>query len=309
MNAEINELLDKLETGEPVSYENITVYPLFNAVKSNVKYAFPEELIKESFLEITEIDQGGSVPELMVINRSEKKVFFWDGMELIGAKQNRVLNVSLLIDKHSESRIPVSCVEQSRWSYKTKNLHMSDFAMPNQMRWNKNKSVEFSMRSGVGARSDQRAVWDDVENYSIAAKIDSPTNAMNDVLHKMSSKLDDFSSNLPISKGQKGIMVAVNGKIIGFEYISSEEVFKELYPKMIKSFASDSLVRNNREGRGESKGFQNPQELLSQIRDLKIEKYKSVGLGSDLRFAKEFLSGSGILYRKNVIAFSVGVIN
>jgi ARG and Rhodanese-Phosphatase-superfamily-associated Protein domain len=38
-----------------------------------------------------------------------------DGQELVGAKQNRVLNVTVLIEAESEVLLPLSCVEEGRW--------------------------------------------------------------------------------------------------------------------------------------------------------------------------------------------------
>jgi hypothetical protein len=39
-----------------------------------------------------------------------------DGEELVGAKQNRILNTTVLVDAHVTVTIPVSCVEQGRWT-------------------------------------------------------------------------------------------------------------------------------------------------------------------------------------------------
>jgi hypothetical protein len=308
MRTEIIELLDNLQTCEPVSYKNLTVYPLINKEKSKVTYVSPEGLLKSSLIEITEIDKGGSVPELLLKNHSDYKVFFWDGIELVGAKQNRVLNVSILINKQAEVIIHVSCVEQSRWSYKSKNFMMSDYSMPNRMRMNKQRSVEFAMRAGIGARSDQRQVWDDVANYSMAANVESPTNAMNDVLGRFKSELDDYSENLKPIAGQTGMVVEVNGRIIGLEYLSKEKVFKELYDRMLKSYAADCIVNNSHYNK-KIAGFEgNPKEYLNNLRDVQSEEFKAVGLGSDIRFTNRNINGSAIVYRKNLISLSVSSI-
>jgi hypothetical protein len=56
------------------------------------------------------------VPELLATNPLESNVLLYDGEELLGAKQNRILNVTVLVAATSETRIPVSCVEEGRWS-------------------------------------------------------------------------------------------------------------------------------------------------------------------------------------------------
>jgi hypothetical protein len=46
---------------------------------------------------ITEVSEGGSVPNLRVINKTPHHVLLFDGEELKGAKQNRILNTTILI--------------------------------------------------------------------------------------------------------------------------------------------------------------------------------------------------------------------
>jgi hypothetical protein len=40
-----------------------------------------------------------------------------EGEELLGAKQNRIVNATFLVAGKTEIVIPVSCVEQRRWRY------------------------------------------------------------------------------------------------------------------------------------------------------------------------------------------------
>jgi len=60
---------------------------------------------------ITEVTESGSVPFLQVANGADRPLLLLDGEELIGAKQNRILNTTVLVAGHTEVTIPVSCVE------------------------------------------------------------------------------------------------------------------------------------------------------------------------------------------------------
>ena len=64
---------------------------------------------------IREVDGGGRVPEVQVTNIGDRPVLFIDGDELIGAKQNRVVNLTILVPAFTTLKIPVSCVEAGRW--------------------------------------------------------------------------------------------------------------------------------------------------------------------------------------------------
>jgi hypothetical protein len=50
-------------------------------------------------------------------NVGDRPALLIDGEHLEGAKQNRVLNVTVLVAARRDTVVPVSCVEQGRWSY------------------------------------------------------------------------------------------------------------------------------------------------------------------------------------------------
>ena len=47
---------------------------------------------------VTEVSEAGSVPFIQVANRADRPLLLLDGEELIGAKQNRILNTTVLVE-------------------------------------------------------------------------------------------------------------------------------------------------------------------------------------------------------------------
>src|SRR5262245_29487765 len=107
--------LTNFQLGEAVAHRGVVIAPLFPTRDPSCSYLTLDEALPNG-LAITETDTDGTVPELAVHNPLGDKVLLYDGEELVGAKQNRILNVTVLVGEQSTVRIPVSCVEQGRWS-------------------------------------------------------------------------------------------------------------------------------------------------------------------------------------------------
>jgi hypothetical protein len=69
-----------------------------------------------------------------------------DGEELIGAKQNRIVNATFLIAGQTEITVPVSCVEQGRWAYRSQKFASGEKVMPPSMRLKNQKAVVMSLK-------------------------------------------------------------------------------------------------------------------------------------------------------------------
>jgi len=77
--------------------------------------------------------------------------------------------------------IPVSCVEQGRWRYNSREFDSSDRALFLKARANKAQRVSASMRDTGRRSSDQSEVWDDIAEKSVAFSCRSESGAMADV--------------------------------------------------------------------------------------------------------------------------------
>ena len=106
--------LETLATDAKQSHGNLAVFPLLSDAEVSLAYLVLDEALQKEAIEVAEVDESGEVSKLKVINRSDLPVLILDGEELVGAKQNRIVNTTFLIAAGSVTIIPVSCVEQGR---------------------------------------------------------------------------------------------------------------------------------------------------------------------------------------------------
>ena len=130
--------------------------------------------------QIAEVSDAGSVPHVTVSNLADQPLLLIDGEQLVGAKQNRILNTTVLIGAQATVTIPVSCVEQGRWGYRSPHFAPSDVSLFASARRAKAHAVTGSARAGRGHLSDQGRLWEAVAARAAEHAVPSPTGAMQD---------------------------------------------------------------------------------------------------------------------------------
>lgn len=124
----LNNFVANLKFGEPIVHDDLIITPILADTDYSVPFLGLEEALARNAIEITEKDEAGSVPELLVNNKSEFDVIIFEGEQLIGAKQNRILNTTVIVPAGSTIVMPVSCVEEGRWSYRTKGFFSAKYS-------------------------------------------------------------------------------------------------------------------------------------------------------------------------------------
>ena len=98
-----------IKAGSIQGFMNLAVVPLIAKKEKGPDYLTMTEDLATDVLEVTEISEGGSVPNLRVSNKSTTdNILLLDGEELKGAKQNRALNTSILVGASADIVVPVS---------------------------------------------------------------------------------------------------------------------------------------------------------------------------------------------------------
>src|SRR5215203_6553584 len=96
------------EPAPPRSFRSLTLIPLFPQDEPSLDYVGLSHALADGLL-LTEVDADGAVETLLVENPLETLVLLYEGEELVGAKQNRILDRTLLVDARSRLPVPVSC--------------------------------------------------------------------------------------------------------------------------------------------------------------------------------------------------------
>lgn len=115
---------------------------------------------------IEELSDGGAVPFLKATNNSPFGVVLIAGQLVKGGKQNRGVSTDIFILSGQSARIPVTCVEQGRWSGHPGARFRAAGVEPISLRASKFRGVSESRRNRHSFDADQSAVWRDIDHMS-----------------------------------------------------------------------------------------------------------------------------------------------
>ncbi|MGO9122883.1 MAG: ARPP-1 family domain-containing protein [Desulfomonilaceae bacterium] len=307
MEKAIREFFSGIKVGARQSHKNMTLFCLLAAREVDVDFITLDEALLTDWLGITEVTEEGSVRELKVINRSDKKILLLDGEELVGAKQNRVLNVTILIGPRSETVVPVSCVEEGRWNYRTPKFGSESRALNAALRKSKAAFVRSNLVAGEGFASNQAEIWNEIEAKHARMSVpQSPTRAMADLYEAVKDSAGDYLKALHPVENQVGMAAFIDGKPAGVELLGKFDAFRRNHSKLVNSYVMDALetagstVKTDREP---SKA--RVSRILQSAAGASMEKRKSVAHGSDIRLESDFIIAAGLEYDGQILQMSV----
>ena len=278
-------ITDTLQLGDPREHRGVVVTPLFPRRTPVASYLTLEQALPRG-LAITEVSESGTVPELAVQNPLDDRVLLYDGEELVGAKQNRILNVTVLVEAKSTLAIPVSCVEQGRWSRRSDRFGSAAHLSNPELRHRKAVSLaQAPLARGLA----QGEVWDAVADKARRMGVDSPTAANADTFRTHAHDLIALEQAFPLEPGQCGAVLALGGTLC-LDWVSRPEAFAQLWPKLRRGYLLDALEALD--------GTPAHPELVAGFVDetglAPASRRASAGLGEDVRLRGPGVIGSGL---------------
>ena len=292
--------LEQLTMGEGTRHENMTVYPLMEARAVDVDYLLLDQALEGGLVGISEVSSSGSVPELRFENRADKPVLVIDGEELVGAKQNRIVNVTMLIAAQATIVIPVSCVEQGRWSYDRPDFGSEGRMFSSRGRARKTSDVSDSVRGNGEFSADQSAVWDEVDAKSSRLGTASVSRAMSGVYEQQRGHVEEYVAAFEAQAHQNGVLVTVDGAIAGLDLFNKPETLVTLLPKLTASYALDAL-ETVKPGHPYHRPNRRARAFLETVREASTTRHPSVSLGEDARWLSDLVVGAALVHEGAVL--------
>ena len=210
---------------------------------------------------------GAEVNRLVLVNNSGRPLILLAGEIVTGGKQDRVVGKDRIVPPHSDPiDLSVFCVEPGRWV-----AEKSDFGSFHA------QMAQPSVRRSAMADKDQEKVWSEVrstqQSLSVmasppAARAIGGTSSYAGVMDndEVKRRVDDVA--VPIEQSYQGLMrdlrdrnavgvvVAVNGRLIWADIFASTALLEKYWPKLIRSYAAESLTEGRNSERPEIKEAQ-----------------------------------------------------
>jgi hypothetical protein len=293
MASQLAERMQTIEVTQPQEAGPLQVFGLRWQGEDGLLYVTLDEAIASKTLVVSEVSEGGSVPTLKVANRAEKMVFLMSGEQLVGAKQNRVLNASIMVPAQTELPIPVSCVEAGRWRYRSPMFASGGTMSHGALRKMMSKQAHEGLRTHGSPTSKQGEVWQEVGRKLGAVGSVSPSAELQQAYADHEYRVSDFLGKLQVPEGCHGVVFVLRGKIAGADIFDKPETLRKLWPKMLKSYALDALEAQ--EEQAKPIDAENVRRWLHTAGQAKSESFKSPGLGEDVRLEGAEVVGAGLV--------------
>ena len=272
----IGETFERIHLGELESYNGLHLVPVFGPDIDDLKYNLLGKSFEENEVSLKEA-QAASVSAINLENSGDMPVFAMDGEILIGAKQNRVLNTSLLIPANSNLSVPVSCVEEGRWGG-GRNFRVEKVQQNAKGKAKRVRSVTKSLRESGIATSNQREVWHDIRSKQNRMNSYSSTHDLDQLYKENKPALERYEDHFRWQNNQIGVVFGIQG-LVGLELFDQQSTLKGLLPKILQSYSIEAI---------EDPGFNQFQRItavdfIREIRDTQWTQNKAVGSGEDWR--------------------------
>ncbi len=279
-----------LRLSEPIADGALALVPVYaNETPNTLRYRTLAQAIALGEVIVTEAPQA-TVPTLQLTSTSALPILIIDGEEVVGGKQNRVVNTTLLVPAKSTFDLPVSCVEHGRWHNVQPVFNTGETAYP-RLRSQTLEQVAASYAVRGAPVADQAAVWDEVADRHHRVGSHSNTGAMRDAYAERQGDLAQAEERLRCPEdGAVGVVALIGGRAICADVFDQAETLRGYWPRLVRSYALEALGAELA-----PPSIDSARRLLQRPLKAQLTSFPSPGLGHDVRMSGNGVIGAGLV--------------
>ncbi len=279
--------LDTAAIGPPITRLGVSFFPIY--LPGN---ELPEITTGDSAdCAINELDDA-EVPSLAVHNRGETPALLVEGEHFLGGKQNRTVNVTVLVPAATRLEIPVSCLERGRWG-RSREYSRARTLTPPRVRSLNQRHIHASMRAAGSRRGNQSAVWAGVDRVLRDVDAHSPTDAAvaADAVYERdrtrSGAVAELTRLGPLP-GQCGVAVSHGRWITAIELFGAPHLFAAHWSAIVRSHLMEPARPDGRPSPSSTL------RMLGRFATLSEIEAEGVGLGIEHRGQGRWITGQAL---------------
>jgi hypothetical protein len=255
---------------DPLARGPLALYPLYSPSPAAPAYLTGPEAERMGVLHVDEKQGLATVPELAVQNRGALPLLLLEGETLVGAKQNRTLDLTVLVPAGATVAAPVSCVEAGRWGAPRASSRSPRHA-PSDLRRVKTSALASDDRRGL----KQAQVWDRVAQYQHDLAAPSATGALEDAFATRDADVQRLVHGTSPLPDQRGVLVAVGGVARNLDVFDKAETLAAYWDGLTAGYALDAVGVPTTEAPSVSA----IEQLVVKLRAAQTTATPSAGLG------------------------------
>lgn len=290
--------LETAAIGRPITRAGISFFPVY-LMGSDVPAIATGPGAKRV---IDELDNA-SVPDLTVTNPGKIPLLLVEGEQFVGGKQNRTINVSVLVAAGATLKIPVSCLEAGRWGQR-REFRPAATNAPRRVRRTLHDAVAAQAGTASARRGDQGEVWGTIDESLREMQMSSRTAAIADadaIFHRERDRgkaAGDLEKLGPLP-GQCGFVVTHGRRIVGTEIFGTPGLLKPHWSALVRSYLLETPTETGRPS------SDRVLRALRRIGRAKCTSSSGLGLGEERHFTSKKGAGQTLTLDGSAVHVSV----
>ena len=289
----MKQILNTASIGRPITRGGISLFPLYIHTPGPDVIAAGAGIVQISELENAE------VPTVQFTNVGDRKVLVPSGMVIEGGRQNRMVNVPVIIAGRTRLDVPVSCVQAGRWS-EGHEFRFGRSVAPRRVRRVNSGTTNDNLRHGM-KRADQGLVWNEVACELSTMGINSSTSNL-DEMHEMLERdrerqaaIRELVAMGPLP-GQCGIVVAHGRRVVSADIFGTADLLRANYEALVNAALLE--VVGQLEGRP---SVSSALRFVQRFARAASDQVEGTGLGTELHVTSSRLTGQALMLEDAVV--------